>query len=465
MAAHSHGSCWWPYRSALRAVDADTLGGKPLSSFVQTDAHGRTVRADGTEIISAAVDGTGVPNQLAKWTGGTTQSSSIITESATNRIGIGTTDPEEGGLLQSKVTIRSPDTLTALAVANEVGVPRWALNTYADGSIISFDRATGSYLPGWVQRGGRFGVSAVDPTGGGVVDAKFTVRNLDNNTGIAVLNELNARRFALNTQANGGWLMYDGGSNTWNPGLFQLNGAIAVGTTTPFGARLSVNGGASYGLWGRTASTGFAVIGDTFIAGDVGGTAVLGQAGTGIGVWAFSSSGNSLFVSGGGATQAAFVGSGNVGIGTSVPADRLHVAADIRVGTGTTGCVKDADATVIAGTCSSDRRLKKNITPFGSSLDKVSRLQPVHFYWRGDEFPDKHFGARESFGLIAQDVEAVLPELVTTDEAGYKAVRYSALPLHILQAIKDMKVENDALKAQVAAQEERLRRLEAALIK
>jgi hypothetical protein len=144
---------------------------------------------------------------------------------------------------------------------------------------------------------------------------------------------------------------------------------------------------------------------------------------------------------------------GQVGIGTRTPADRFHVAGDIRVGTGTTGCVKDADASVIAGTCSSDLRLKKQVTPFRSSLDQVSRLQPVHFYWRGDEFPDRNFGARESFGLIAQDVESVLPELVTTDETGYKAVHYNALPFHMLQAIKELKKENDELKARLAALE------------
>jgi len=148
---------------------------------------------------------------------------------------------------------------------------------------------------------------------------------------------------------------------------------------------------------------------------------------------------------------------GNVGIGTTadangVPtaADKLEVGGDIRVGTGTTGCVKDADATVIAGVCSSDRRLKKDITPFGFTLDSFSRLQPVHFYWRSAEYPDRHLGTRQSFGLIAQDVEQVLPELVETDKDGFKAVNYSKLPLFTIQAVKELKAENDALKQRVA---------------
>jgi hypothetical protein len=166
----------------------------------------------------------------------------------------------------------------------------------------------------------------------------------------------------------------------------------------------------------------------------------------------------------------------NVGIGTTTPSDRLHVVGDIRVGTGTTGCVKDADASVIAGTCSSDARLKHSVTPFPETLDKLIMLRPVHFYWRADEYKVRAFGAAQSFGLIAQEVERVLPELVTEDEQGLKAVRYNKLPLLMLQAVKELKaekdeeivalkMENDKLKQQLKQQEERLRRLEAAMSK
>ena len=66
---------------------------------------------------------------------------------------------------------------------------------------------------------------------------------------------------------------------------------------------------------------------------------------------------------------------------------------DVRVGTtGTNGCIKNFAGTGISGTCSSDRRLKKNITPFGSVLNQLTALQPVHYYWRAAEFPDRHFG-------------------------------------------------------------------------
>jgi hypothetical protein len=138
---------------------------------------------------------------------------------------------------------------------------------------------------------------------------------------------------------------------------------------------------------------------------------------------------------------------GNIGIGTPqnpdktpTALDRLQVFGDVRVGTtGTNGCVKNFAGTGLTGTCSSDRRLKKDITPFGSVLDQVAALKPVHFYWRAAEFPDHHFGDSRAYGLVAQDVEQVLPELVVTGDDGFKQVDYSKLPLLTIQAVKELK--------------------------
>ena len=156
--------------------------------------------------------------------------------------------------------------------------------------------------------------------------------------------------------------------------------------------------------------------------------------------------------------HAVIMPNGNLAIGTfdafpTVP-DKFVVFGDARVGTsGTNGCLNNFAGTGIAGTCSSDRRLKKDITPFGPVLTQVAALQPVHYYWRAAEFPDRHFGTSRTYGLVAQDVEQVLPELVVTNDDGYKAVDYSKLPLLTIQAIKELKAENDALKLRVTETE------------
>ena len=157
----------------------------------------------------------------------------------------------------------------------------------------------------------------------------------------------------------------------------------------------------------------------------------------------------------------AILPTGNVSIGVfplgALPtaADKLQVFGDIRVGTtGTNGCIKNFTGTGIVGTCSSDRRLKKDITPFGPVLNQLTALQPVHYFWRASDFPDRHFGNSQNYGLIAQDVEQVLPELVATDSDGYKAVDYSKLPLLTIQAVKELKAENDTLKERVAELEQ-----------
>jgi hypothetical protein len=149
----------------------------------------------------------------------------------------------------------------------------------------------------------------------------------------------------------------------------------------------------------------------------------------------------------------------SVGIGEFTPADRLDVNGDVRVGTsGTNGCLKNNNGNTIVGTCSSDLRFKRDITPFQASLDRVAALQPVHYHWRAGDFPEKQFGTEQAYGLIAQEVEAVLPEIVTTDADGYKAVDYAKLPLLAIQAIRELKERNEALERRLAALEQSLTR-------
>ncbi|MBO4602900.1 MAG: tail fiber domain-containing protein [Salinivirgaceae bacterium] len=105
---------------------------------------------------------------------------------------------------------------------------------------------------------------------------------------------------------------------------------------------------------------------------------------------------------------------------------------------------------------SSDQRLKTNIKPLERALDKVLTLNGVTYEWRVKEFPNKHLDDKTHVGVIAQEVEAVLPEAVETGEDGYKSVNYSNITPLLIEAIKEQQTiidnqqkEIDELKAQM----------------
>jgi len=127
-------------------------------------------------------------------------------------------------------------------------------------------------------------------------------------------------------------------------------------------------------------------------------------------------------------------GTGRVGIGTSTPSTLLHVAGTI--------------------TEDSDIRLKENISPVDSALYKIGQIEGVSFNWRD---PDK-YDDRTHLGVIAQQVEGVFPEVVFTadDEAGTKSVDYNGLIAPLIEAVKELKTQNEALLEQNTAFKELL---------
>ena len=108
----------------------------------------------------------------------------------------------------------------------------------------------------------------------------------------------------------------------------------------------------------------------------------------------------------------------------------------------------------------SDARYKTNVQTLPQALDQVLRLRGVSYQWK----PEFNRDDRTQIGFIAQEVEAVLPELVSTDDKGFKSVAYAnAVPV-LVEALKEQQrrfaAENATLKAQLAALAERLTQLE-----
>lgn len=123
---------------------------------------------------------------------------------------------------------------------------------------------------------------------------------------------------------------------------------------------------------------------------------------------------------------------GRVGINTTAPTQALTVVGNI-CWTGT------------AAVCS-DIRYKKNITPLKNSLNNVIQLSGVNYYWKTDEFPKQKFTVNKQIGFIAQEIEQFYPELVLTDDNGYKSVDYSRLTPILVEAIKELKTKIDTLE-------------------
>jgi hypothetical protein len=95
-------------------------------------------------------------------------------------------------------------------------------------------------------------------------------------------------------------------------------------------------------------------------------------------------------------------------------------------------------------TSTSDIRLKTDIQPLTNTLDKVLKLRGVSYVMKSNET-----GSRK-IGVIAQELEQEYPELVMNDDNGMKSVAYANLAPVLIEAIKALKVENDALKADLA---------------
>jgi hypothetical protein len=122
--------------------------------------------------------------------------------------------------------------------------------------------------------------------------------------------------------------------------------------------------------------------------------------------------------------------SGNVGIGTTTPGRKLFVNGDAG---GTTAWFND-----------SDERLKQNIHTIDNALDKVTKLRGVYYKWKDTT----NHPAGQQMGLIAQEVKEVVPEVVG-ETNGYYSLATPNLVGLLVESVKELKAENDALKALV----------------
>ena len=174
-------------------------------------------------------------------------------------------------------------------------------------------------------------------------------------------------------------------------------------------------------------------------------------------------------------------GGANVGVGTRSPSARLEVEGDLRVGG---DAVIDGEAWAHGQLVTSDGRFKEALAPLSGegALGKLARLKPKRYKYKRDRL-GKRLGlpAGARYGLVAEEVEAVLPELVRerrrvlpaveaspvaawdgegplpepvilepAREVTYKAVNYAELVPLLVRAVQEQQGEIAALRTEVA---------------
>gem|GEM_PF-4038230 len=162
-----------------------------------------------------------------------------------------------------------------------------------------------------------------------------------------------------------------------------------------------------------------------------------------------TSSPTGLFQIGIGATTPIFVSTGgNVGIGTTNPAYALDLlsagTAVARFGStsGYSSCSFQSNGTL---SCSSDINLKKNVTNSSYGLDTVMSLRPVEYNWKYETD-----GTTKNIGFIAQEVQKVIPNLVTTDASGYEELNTIGMVPVLTAAVQEQQLAINSQETKIS---------------
>ena len=454
-----------PY--ALKAADADTLGGLPVSAFALAESASSPVTTEAPRQASNASAGSisplvsGTPGYLGKFVDGTTLDNSALFQSA-GHIGLGTTAPFDAFHVAVN---NSTGTLTGLAVQNlSGGASAYSGMLFYDqnGALAQFqgfNNSTREYRINNIAAGGSINFRI-----GGT--SRFVVAN-GGNIGLSVPSPLWKLDVGGDINLTGtlkmaGSTILRTGTNSLGLGFTAMASDTVGEHNTALGVfALRFNTGGSY-----NTAVGSGALRDT------NGTVftTLGSYNTGIGI---------------GALQSIVTGSNNIGLGyiagagitTTTASNNIMIgsfgegsdSAVIRIGTpgvqstffgaGIRGVsTNNADAVAVVidsagqlGTVSSSRRFKEDILDMGDASRGLMRLRPVTFRYK-QAFGD---GSKPiQYGLIAEEVAEVYPDLVARSADGQiETVKYQVLDAMLLNEIQRQQAEIQQLQRRLAALE------------
>jgi endosialidase-like protein len=353
-------------------------------------------------------------------------------------VGIGTMNPV------SRLHVRSPfESGIALSIDSfgmmdqpatvdflQTGTARWSLGKSSQNDFF-VDEAIGARRFTVQQASGNVGIGTATP--GAKLDVQGAVKVVDGTQGAGKV---------LTSDANGLASWQSPAVSYWSANgndIFNTNtGKVGIGTTTPT-ASLTIagpnNSGASSASIELTNTTG-------------GGSSTYSLRSTNGGQFQVV---HSII-----GTLMVVTNLGNVGIGTTPgPSNKLEVS-----GQG----VFNGPVSAQSFNVTSDARFKDHVKPLAGALNKIERLRGVTFDWKRDEFRDHAFAEGPQIGFIAQEVEKILPQVVSKGTDGYLSVDYSRLTPILVEAIKEQQKEVRSLKAENAALKARLERIEDRLV-
>ena len=435
---------WSTFNSKQGTITLTTTGTSGAATF-----SGGTLNIPQYQAaLTNPVTGTGTSGKLVKFTGTSsigdsilTESSGVITQSATlPDYSLNYTDATSYGRLffSESNTFKAAiqfmgSSFAATARRNALEIVNTTTGDLALG--------TGDARTFYIKNGGNVGIGLISPSavlhvvkdGAGNSNTSITGSQLilsrtsaagENlafrNTGTS--NGINGTNYTAQILSDGnnvlemyttGALPLVFGTNATERMRITSAGHIGVGTNspTPLGTgytTIDIRGTSGGGLYFGTSTSA------SFLYGD-GGSYDFGTT-TAIGIRIYTNN----------TQRMAFTSGGNILMGTtSDNGERLYVSGSIRA----TGSI----------TANSDARLKKNIERIENALEKVEQISGYTYNTIYDE--DRHAG------VIAQEIDKVLPEIVNKGNDGLMGVEYGNISALLIEAIKDLKKDNESLKA------------------
>jgi hypothetical protein len=426
----------------LSSTDWNTFNNKLSSiTLTTTGTSGAATYSAGTlnipqyqAVLTNPVTGTGTTGQVTFWNGsGTvTGDSGLFWNNTNKRLGIGTATPVERLDINSGTSL--PAFINLSGNANTSGTSNVVIGQNSDDGGYFWNRKA-SFLSLGTSNTERARI-----TSGGA----FAVGNAGNGTGygIEILNTSNQPRMALVDNATYTGVFKSNGllvtlSNdsanalTLNTTAIErmritAGGSVGIGVTSPNGM-LHVNGR----IYGVTSSSYADFNSGGIISYGAGSTSRYTQIG-------YDTTGGYGWI------QALITGvaysnltinaaGGNLLLGTLTDnGERLYVSGNIRA----TGTI----------TANSDINLKKNLLKIENALEKVEQINGYTYEFKSDD-------SKRHAGVIAQEIEGVLPEIVNKGNDGLLGVEYGNISALLIEAIKDLKSQNKSLVARLEALE------------